>query len=414
MEKEKLRTRTLHHDRRLGTEAGAVHQPIHSSAEFAYSSAQALIDVFQGGPGYTYARQNTPTVASLEHHVNMVEQGVGTICFASGMAALTAVFLTLLKNGDQVISSRYLFGNTNSVFQTLENFGIEVVLVDACSVEQVEKAWQPNTRMVFAESIANPGTQIAHLDEIGSLCQSREVPFVLDNTLSTAYLAPGKQFQAALVVNSLSKIMAGHGNVLGGAVTDTGCYDWAQYPNIFAPYRTGDPAQWALSQIRKKGLRDMGAALSGEAAHKIAIGLETLELRLRQANQSALRLARFLQDHAGVQKVFYPGLGAHPQHERAKAYFNGHYGTLLSFELCADIDLQRFLNRLQVIILSTHLGDSRSLILPVAQTIYHEMGPEMRALMNIDERLLRLSIGLECVEDLENDLHQALVFAQGV
>lgn len=411
MKQEKLVTRTLHHDRRLGTEAGAVHQPIHSSAEFAYPTAQALIDVFQGQPGYTYARQNTPTIASLEHQINGLEQGVGTICFASGMAALSAVFLTLLKSGDHVISSRYLFGNTNSVFQTLQNFGVEVTLVDACSVEQVEAAWQTNTRMVFAESIANPGTQIAHLDAIGALCQSRGVPFVLDNTLGTAYLAAGKQFQAALVVNSLSKMIAGHGNVLGGSVTDTGCFSWADYPNIFPSYRTGDPAQWALAQIRKKGLRDMGAALSGEAAHKIAVGMETLYLRLQQACQTALRLAQFLQAHEAVQKVFYPGLKDHPQHARASAYFNGLYGTLLSFELRPGLDLHCFLDQLNTIILSTHLGDSRSLILPVAQTIYHEMGPEMRAKMGIDEQLLRLSVGIECAEDLENDLQQSLMHA---
>jgi len=409
MSNEHISTRILHHDRRQGTESGAVHQPIHVSAEFAYGMAQQLIDVFQGTQsGFTYARQATPTVARLEQLVTTVEQGQGTICFATGMAALSAVFLTLLQAGDHLISSRYLFGNTNSLFQTLRNFGIEVTLVDACSVDHVEQAWQPNTRMVFAESIANPGTQIAHLDAIGALCQQKQVPFVLDNTLSTALLAPGKQFQAALVVNSLSKLMAGHGNVLGGAVTDTGLFDWQHYPHIFSAYRQGDPQQWALTQIRKKGLRDMGATLAGESAHKIAIGLETLALRLQHSCQTALELAQFLQAHELVQKVYYPGLASHEQHQRASEYFSGGYGHLLSFELKPTVDLLRFLDQLNTIILSTHLGDSRSLILPVAQTIYHEMGPEMRAQMGIDERLLRLTVGLESIGDLRADLHQAL------
>lgn len=409
MSNEHISTCILHHDRRLGTEAGAVHQPIHVSAEFAYTKAQHLIDVFQGAQsGFTYARQATPTLARLEQLVTTVEQGLGSICFSSGMAALSAVFLTLLQSGDHVISSRYLFGNTNSLFQTLQNFGVEVSLVDACSIEHVKQAWQPNTRMVFAETIANPGTQIAHLDAIGALCQEQQVPFVLDNTLSTALLAPGKQFQAALVINSLSKLMAGHGNVLGGAVTDTGLFNWQLYPHIYPAYQQGDPQQWALTQIRKKGLRDMGGTLAGESAHKVAIGLETLALRLNHTCTTALEVARYLEQHELVQKVYYPGLSSHPQHARAHTYFTDKFGHLLSFELKPQVDLLRFLDQLKIIILSTHLGDSRSLILPVAQTIYHEMGAEMRAKMNIDERLLRLTIGLEPYADLQADLNQAL------
>jgi len=411
MSKEHLSTRILHHDRRQGTEAGAVHQPIHVSAEFAYASAQALIDVFQGQPGFTYARQATPSLARLEHLVTEIEQGVGTVCFASGMAALSAVFLTMLKAGDHLISSRYLFGNTNSVFQTLSKFGVEITLVDACSVDALVEAWQPNTRMVFAESIANPGTQIAELDAIGALCQERQVPFVLDNTLSSAWLAAGREFQAALVVNSLSKAMSGHGNVLGGAVTDTGCFDWSGYPNIFPAYQKGDPRMWALTQIRRKGLRDMGATLAGESAHKIAVGLETFELRMQRCTDNALQIARFLAKQPQVKQVYYPGLSTHPQHQRASQYFPRGFGSLVSFELAQEVDLLRFLDHLKVIILSTHLGDSRSLILPVAQTIYHEMGPQMRAQMGIDERLLRLSVGLEAVSDLQDDLQSALVFA---
>jgi len=414
MGKEQTSTRILHHDRRQGTEAGAVHQPIHVSAEFAYAQAQDLIDVFQGKPGFTYARQATPSTARLEQLINEIEGGVGTICFSSGMAAISAVFLTLLQAGDHIVSSRYLFGNTNSLYQTLSNFGIEVTLVDACDVEAVAAAWQPNTRMVFAESIANPGTQIADLKGIGALCAERKVPFVLDNTLSTAWLAPGRHFQAALVVNSLSKALAGHGNVLGGAVTDTGIFDWSDYPHIFPAYRTAKTEQWGLTQIRKKGLRDMGAALTGESAHKIAVGLETLDLRMQRICSSALQLARFLQEHPQVSKVYYPGLENHPQHQRAKEYFPRGNGGLVSFELYSGVNLLRFLDQLQVIILSTHLGDSRSLILPVAQTIYHEMGPQMSAEMGIDEQLLRLSVGLEDPIDLQNDLDAALTFASEV
>src|SRR5699024_9462803 len=156
------------------------------------------INVLQGRPGFTYARQATPSTAGLEHLINELEGGVGSICFASGMAALSAVFLSLLRAGGHIVSSRYLFGNTNSLYQTLNNYGIEVTMVDAFDVSEIKAAWQPNTRMVFSESIANPGTQIADLTGIGALCVERKVPFVLDNTLSTPWLAPGCKFQAAL------------------------------------------------------------------------------------------------------------------------------------------------------------------------------------------------------------------------
>src|SRR5690625_2819376 len=177
MEKQQIRTRILHYDRRKATEAGGVHQPIQGSAEFAFPKAQELIDVFQGKPGFTYARQATPSIGRLEHLVSEIEDGVGTVCFSSGMAAISAVFFTLLRAGDHVVSSQYLFGNTNSLYQTLRNFGVEVTLVDACDVDAVAAAWQPNTRMVFSESIANPGTQVADLIGIGELCAARKVPF---------------------------------------------------------------------------------------------------------------------------------------------------------------------------------------------------------------------------------------------
>lgn len=401
-------TSILHSDRRLGTESGSVHKPIHPSAQYAFNQVEDLVAVFQGRPGFSYARQGTPTTAALEAKITQMEEGANTVTFATGMAALSAVFLTLLRKGDHLISSQYIFGNTNSLLGTLQNLGVEVTLVDATDIQQVKAARRANTRMVFVESLANPGTHIADLDGIGDWCAEEKLLYVLDNTLSTPWLRPGKAFKAGLVVNSLSKHIGGHANALGGAVTDTGLFDWSAYPNIADVYRSGKPQGWGLTQIKKKGLRDMGATLSSDAAHRIAAGAETLALRMGRACDNALALARALSGHPRVARVTYPGLEQHPQHERANRLFGGRYGALMAVELNADVDLFAFMNRLQVFVLATHLGDNRSLMLPVAHTIYYEMGPELRAQMGISDNQLRVSVGIEDVEDLIHDFEQAL------
>lgn len=408
MKKNGFTTALLHADRRAGVEYGAVHQPLHPSSEYAFTDARELAAVFQGKPGFSYARQGTPTTAALERKVTHMEQGTGSVSFASGMAAITATFFTLLRQGDHLISSKYIFGNTNSLLGTLQQLGVEVTLVDATDVEQVKAAWQPNTRMVFSETFANPSTLLADLQGIGDWCEEQKLLFVIDNTLSTPWLAPAKNFKAGLSINSLSKAIGGHGHALGGMVTDTGLYDWTAYPAIFEGYRTGNPQGWGLTQIKKKGLRDMGAAMASDTAHRLAIGSETLSLRLKQSCHNALSLAQYLDQHPAVVEVNYPGLSQHPQHQRATEYFGGLYGALVNVELHTDIDVFDFLNQLEVFVLSTHLGDNRSLVLPVAHTIYYEMGAEQRALMGIADNSLRISVGIEDTEDLIQDFAQAL------
>jgi O-acetylhomoserine (thiol)-lyase len=381
---------------------------MHPSSQYAYADARELAAVFQGKPGFTYARQGTPTTAALETKISQMEDGAGTVSFATGMAALNAVFFTLLQRGDHLITSQYIFGNTNSLLSTLAALGVEVTLVDATDVENVMAAYRPETRMVFTEAIANPGTQVADLGAIGAWCKEKNLVYVIDNTLATPWLSTGKAFGASLVVNSLSKQIGGHGNALGGAVTDTGLYDWSGYPNIAEPYRKGPPTSWGLTQIKKKGLRDMGGTLSAEAAHRISAGAETLALRMDKSCSNSLALARFLSTHPKVAKVHYPGLEDHPQHQRAAEFFSGRFGSLMGVELIEGIDVFEFLNRLKVLILATHLGDNRTLVLPMAQTIYYEMGAQRRALMGISDTFLRISVGIEDTDDLIGDFTQAL------
>jgi len=404
-----LSTNNVHSDRRFGVEHGGIHKPIHTSVQYGFDRVEDLIGAFQGTQkgGYQYARQGTPTTAALEAKITTLEDGVGTVCFATGMAAITAAFLTLLHAGDHLVASRYVFGNTNSLLGTVEGLGIAVSKVDACSVEAVAAAIRPETRMVFVETIANPRTQVADLVGIGELCRERGLVYVVDNTITSPALFRPRAVGASLVINSMTKTIAGHGEALGGAVTDTGLFDWSLYPNIISSYRKGDSNGWALLQIRKKGLRDMGGTLSSEQAHRISIGSETLALRVKQSSNTALALARWLEQHPKVEAVHYPFLPSHANHERAKALFaSGSW--LLSFELRDSSSMNDVLNRLALPIKATGLGDTRTLVIPVAPTIFWEAGPETRAAMGIAEGLIRLSVGLEDDADLIADFECAL------
>lgn len=409
MDKQGFTTSIVHGDRIAGTEFGDVRQPIHTSVQYGFERVEDLIGVFQGTRkgGFNYARQGTPTTAALERKITSLEDGVGTVCFGTGMAAITATFLTLLRAGDHLVSSQYVFGNTNSLFGTLRGFGIEVTTVDAGDAENVKNALRPNTRMVFVESIANPGTQIPDLQLIGELCRERAIAYVVDNTITSPALFRPKAVGASLVINSLTKTIAGHGAALGGAVTDTGAFDWTAYPNIADDYRRAASKEQGLLQIRKKGLRDMGASLSSEHAHSIAMGAETLALRVKQSSDNALALARFLEKHEAVGKVFYPGLESHPQYGIAQALFKGA-SWLLSFELRDAGRMAEVVNALKLPIKATGLGDTRTLIIPVAPTIFFEAGAETRKAMGISDGMLRLSVGIEDIDDLIADFSQAL------
>lgn len=402
-------TAIVHSNRQSGAEHGAIHKPIHTSVQYGFERVEDLVGVFQGTikGGFNYARQGTPTTAALETLITGMEQGVGSVCFATGMAAITATFLTLLHSGDHLITSRFVFGNTNSVLGTLNRLGITVSMVDATDSAQVAAAIQPNTRLVFVETIANPGTQIPDLAAIGELCKRRGLLYVVDNTVSSPTLFRPKTVGAGLVINSLTKTVAGHGSALGGSVTDTGCFDWATYPNILESYRKGDAAQWGLLQIKKKGLRDMGASLSSEHAHQISLGAETLALRVERSSATALALAQYLEAHPAIGRVYYPMLPSHPQHAVAKQHFSAG-SWLLSFELRDASDCFAFINRLQLPIKATGLGDTRTLVIPVAPTIFWEAGAQVRAEMGIADGLIRLSVGLEDCADLVADFEQAL------
>lgn len=408
MAKEGFSTSNLHSDRKDNPEHGVLHKAIHPSVAYGYEDARHLAEVFQGKrAGYNYGRQLNPTVTALQNRLTKMEDGVASIGFATGMAAIASTMLSLLKKGDHIVSSTFLFGNTNSFFNTLVRLGIEVTFVDATEVGIIENALQKNTRLVFVETIANPVTQVADLKNIGDLCQIKNLIYCVDNTMTSPHLFSPKKVGASLIVNSLTKYIGGHGNALGGMITDTGLYDWSSFDNIHDTYRKEKAELWGVAQIKKKGLRDIGASMSPESAHHLAVGSETLPMRLDRACANAIILAEFCENQANVKHTYYPGLPSHPQHARANLLF-ANFGAIFSIDLADDLDCFDVLNNMNIVIASSNLGDTRTLAIPVAHTIYYEMGAERRASMGIADSMIRFSVGVEDIEDLLDDFRKAL------
>ena len=408
MAKKGFNTTNLHSDRKDNPEHGVLHKPVHPSVAYGYEDARHLAEVFQGKrQGYNYGRQLNPTVTALQNRITQMEDGIATVAFSTGMAAISSTMLSLLKEGDHIVSSAFLFGNTNSLFGTLQRLGIEVTFVDATEARFVENAIQKNTKLVFVETIANPVTQVADLKAIGQLCQIKNLIYCVDNTMTSPCLFSPKSVGASLIVNSLTKYIGGHGNALGGAITDTGLYDWTSFGNIYDTYRNEKPELWGITQVKKKGLRDMGASLGPEAAHHLAAGSETLSPRIAKACDNALALAEYCQKNPKIKQVYYPGLATHPQHDRAGQLFK-QYGAIFSIDLADELDCFDFLNSMDSIISSSNLGDNRTLAIPVAHTIYYEMGPERRASMGISDSMIRFSVGIEEIDDLLADFEKAL------
>ena len=401
-------TSIVHSDRWDPIEHGSMHKPVHSTVAYGYEQTADLVGVFQGtNPGYAYSRQVNPTVSALERKLDRMERGIATVCFGTGMGAIGSIMFSLLRRGDHIVSSWFLFGNTNSLFRSFEAQGLEVTFVDATDVDLVAEAIRPETKMVFVETIANPRTQVSDMQRIGALCRERGLVYIVDNTMTSPWLFQPVDVDASLIVNSLTKYIGGHGNALGGAVTETGLFDWTTFDNIYPEYQGGDPHRWGIQQLRKKGLRDFGASLAPEAAHHLAVGSETLALRMERQCDNTAALVRYLDAHDRVSKVYYPGLPDHPQHALASRLFR-RPGAIFSFELTEGLDPFAFLDRLNIVVKSTNLGDNRTLAIPVAHTIYFELGPERRASMGIADSLIRISVGIEDVDDLLRDFEEAL------
>ncbi len=391
--------------------AGATTVPIVQSSAFAYDSADALEDVFRGRrPGQVYTRIGNPTTESLEKRLTLLEDGIAGIVTASGMAAISTAVLTILRSGDEILSSSSVFGGTFSLFRdTLSSYGIGVRFVDPTDLKAVREGVGERTRLLFVETIGNPKMDVPDIAALAEIAREAKIPLMLDATVTTPWMARGKDLGADLVVHSTSKFINGSGSAIGGAIIDLGRFDWGgeKYPH-FAPFVKKFGRFAFTARARKLVHKDLGACAAPMNSFLLAEGIETLALRMERHCSSALRLASFLREHPKVRWVNYPGLPDSPFQDIASRQFGGRYGALLTFGLPDKEAAFRFINALRLARNLANIGDAKTLVIHPASTICCDYTPEEKALMGVTEELVRVSVGIEAPGDIVGDFAQAL------
>ncbi len=390
---------------------GATAVPIFQTVSYAYRTAQDIADAFEGkAPGYIYTRIANPTTRALEQRLTELEAGVGCIATSSGMAAIASVALALLRAGDRLVASSGIFGGTVSLFKnTLGRFGVETVFVETAKTEQYASAIDAKTKFIFLETIGNPKMDVPDIPAIAEIAHGMNIPLVLDSTLTTPFLIKGKDFGADIVVHSTSKFINGHGTAIGGAIVDTGNYDWGG--GIFEDIKklTGSAGKLSfLAFLRNVIYRDLGGCPAPLNSFLMLQGLETLGPRMEIHCSNALLLAGYLKKNPHVPWVHYPGLPESPYRSRVKKLFGGRAGGLLSFGLGDRLKAFRFINALRVAKNLANLGDAKTLVIHPSSTIFHEFSPSERLDMGVPEDMIRVSVGIEDFEDIKSDFEQAI------
>ncbi len=418
-------TTALHGGQRPDPTTNARAVPIYATTSYVFDDAahaQRLFGLQELGNIYT--RIMNPTTDVFEQRVAALEGGVAAVGVSSGQAAETLAILNLARAGDDVVSSSSLYGGTyNLLRHTLPKVGITTTFVDGTDPEAFGRAIGQRTRAVFLELIGNPRLDVHDLRAIADVAHARGVPVIVDNTFAPL-LAQPISHGADIVIHSATKWIGGHGTAIGGVVVDGGRFDWAASPRFQADLVDPDPSYHGISytgafgslayivKLRVQGLRDLGAALSPFNAFLFLQGLETLPLRIARHSENALALARWLETRPEVAWVSYPGLESHPSHALAQRYLRGGYGGVVTFGVRGGVDAgRRLIDSVRVFSLLANVGDAKSLIIHPASTTHSQLGPEEQLLTGVTDDLVRLSVGLEHVDDLIADLEQALVVA---
>ena len=419
-------TLTLHAGATPDRETGARATPIYLSTAFVFQDsdhAAALFNMEQSG--HVYSRISNPTVAVLEERIAALESGVGAIATASGQAALHLAIATLAGAGAHIVASRALYGGSHNLLHyTLSRFGITTTFVDPRDAGAWSAAVRPNTRLLFGETLGNPGLDVLDIPKIAEVAHGHRLPLLVDSTFTTPYLIKPGDLGADLVYHSATKFLCGHGTVLGGLLVDSGRFDWqasGKFPELTEPYEGFHGMVFAeestvapfLLRARREGLRDFGACLSPMNAFQILQGIETLPLRMARHVENAQALAEILSAHPMVARVAYPGLADHPDHALARHLMPRGCGAVFSFDLKGDRAAgRRFVEALQLFSHLANVGDARSLVIHPASTTHFRMDAAALAAASIGEGTLRLSVGLEDPDDLKNDLNRAFKAAQ--
>ena len=407
----KFNTALLHGNFSGDETIGATLTPIFQSSAFGQKSAEQIEKIFHNqAPGFAYSRISNPTVAAFESRITYLEEGIGSVATSSGMAAITATFLNILQSGDEIISTSSVFGGTLDLFRDLENFGIKVCFIDSITKENLDMTVTENTKAVFAETIGNPKLDVTDIRKSAELIHSYNLPFILDNTTATACLVRGINLGADIIINSSSKYINGSSNSISGIITDSGNYKWTadRYPSMKEYVQFGKFA--FIAKLRNDTFRNIGCCLSPMNAYFNAIGLETLSLRMERHCQNALRLAEFFENQDGIRAVNYPLLKSSPYSDTAMSQFKGKGGGIFTIRLYTKERAFDFINHLKYAVNITNIGDTKTLVIHPASTIYAHSTQAEQEKTGVYDDLIRVSVGIEDIGDLLEDFGEALKY----
>jgi len=396
--------------------------PIYATTSYTFDDAAHAARLFGLQEfGNIYTRIMNPTTGVFEERIAALEGGVGALALASGQAAETLAILNLARAGQNIVSSSSLYGGTYNLFHyTLAKVGIDVRFVDGSDPANYAAVTDENTRAWYAETIGNPRLDVADLDAVSAAAHAHGVPFIVDNTFAPLLARPFDH-GVDIVVHSATKWIGGHGTAIGGVVVDSGKFDWAASPRFHEDFVAPDPSYHGVSyteafgplafilKLRVVGLRDLGAALSPWNAWQFIQGLETLPLRIERHSQNALKVAQWLQDRPEIEWVNYPGLASHPSNAIAKRILTGGFGGIITFGIKGGVEAGRkLIDNVKLFSLLANVGDAKSLIIHPASTTHQQLSAEEQAASGVTEDLIRLSIGIEHIDDILADLDQAL------
>ena len=414
-------TRALHAGQRPDPVTGARAMPIYQTTSYVFEDTQHAANLFALQRfGHIYTRIMNPTTAAFEERVASLEGGVGALATGSGQAAQFLTIVSLMNAGDQLVASKTLYGGTITQFDvTLRRLGIDTVFVDPDDPEAFARAITPRTRAVYAETVANPKINVVDLEALATVAHDHGLPLVIDNTFATPYLCRPIEWGADIVVHSATKFIGGHGTSIGGVIVDSGRFKWdnGKFPGLTEPtpsyngirfYETFGDFAWIM-KARVEALRDIGAVLSPFNAFQFLQGLETLGVRMRQHVANTKAVVEFLAGHAAVAWVNYPTLPDSPYRELARKYLPQGPGAVLTFGIRGGLEAgRRFIERVQLFSHLANIGDAKSLVIHPASTTHAQLSEAEQAAGGVTPDMIRLSIGLEDIEDLLWDLDQAL------
>ena len=415
-------TLQVHGGQKPDSATGSRAVPIYQTTSYCFESVEHGADLFAlKTDGHIYSRISNPTVAVFEERMALLEGGVGAVAFASGMGAINAAILNILQAGDEIVAAPTIYGGTfNLLANMLPKLGIKTHFVNPDDPESFRKAINDKTRLVYAETIGNPGINLIDIEKIADIAHEAKIPFMLDNTFGTPYLIKVFDYGVDIVVHSATKFIGGHGTTLGGVVVDSGNFDWigsGKFPCLTEPDESYHGLNYAkdcgksayATKLLAQYLRDTGACLSAQSAFNLLIGLETLSLRIERHVENTKKITEFLNDHPQVAWVNYPGLKDNKYYELGQKYLPNGAGSIFTFGIKGGLEAGiKFIESLQIFSHLANVADAKSLVIHPASTTHAQLNEEEQKLAGVTPDMIRISVGIEDVDDLIWDLNQAL------